>query len=296
VTFFTVYDYSDLHAAPGKQNNDAHSGTSCKANLFNDRHNQNHTIYVLRCLLTNLRKFCKSHNPPLQNLVGIELLNEPSPPSDQALQSWYKSAILRLRSIDPDIPIYLGECWRTETYSEFLSQNIHSKHSGLIVLDHHLYRCFTPSDITISAEQHTEALTDSSAPIPRLLARVAEKTGRAGGGIIIGEWCAALNSGSLRGKPNEQRNFVNSQLQLFEKHCGGWFFWTYKKQDRGDLGWSFRDAIESGVFPSFVGVKTRDLGDIDEKVLLDAREEARWKAFGALNFLRTFQNLLNVLS
>jgi len=135
------------------------------------------------------------------------------------------------------MPLYVGECWRTAAYADFLSSlNTPSKNSPLLVLDHHLYRCFTSSDTTTSAEEHTRALTDPSAPTPQTLASVAEKIGRAGGGIVIGEWSGALNPGSLRGKPNEQKHFINAQLQLFEKYCGGWFFWTYKKQNRGDTG------------------------------------------------------------
>ncbi|KIM35755.1 glycoside hydrolase family 5 protein [Hebeloma cylindrosporum] len=270
----------DLHAAPGKQNDDSHSGTYGKANLFNDRHNQSHTIHVLRCLLTQVHKFCKSHDPPLVNVVGIELLNEPSPPSDKVLQTWYKSAISDLHAIDPDMPLYMGECWRTEAYADFLSRHHeHSKNWPLTVLDHHLYRCFTYSDIVTSAEEHTKALTDLTASTPQMLASVAEKIGRAGGGIVIGEWSGALNPGSLSGKPNEQKEFINAQLQLFEKYCAGWFFWTYKKQHQGDTGWSFRDAVEAGVFPNFVGIKRRDVEVIDLNSLLEAREEARWDAW-----------------
>jgi len=226
---------------PWSSRKDSHSGTYGKANLFNERHNQSHTIHVLRCLLTHVRKFCKSHNPHLLNIVGIELLNEPSPPSDKVLQSWYKSAISDLQSIDPDMPLYLGECWRTAAYADFLSwHNNRSKNSPLLVLDHHLYRCFNSSDITTSAEEHTRALTDLSAPTPQMLVSVAEKIGRAGGRIVIGEWSGALNPGSLSGKPNEQKDFINAQLQVFEKYCGGWFFCRIEEIQGGVFGMQVR--------------------------------------------------------
>jgi len=38
------------------------------------------------------------------------------------------------------------------------------------------------------------------------------------------------------------------------------------------------------VFPDFVGIKKRDLEVIDENALLEAREEARWDAWGELIF------------
>ena len=156
------------------------------------RHNQNHTIKILQSLMNHLHQL----DPQTSNIVGIELLNEPNPPFDRVLQSWYTSAITALRSQDPTIPIYIGDCWRPESYANYISHN-HSS-SSLTVLDHHLYRCFTSSDIHTAVSDHTRALSDDSAPIPRMLASVSEKLGRAGGGIVIGEWSGALNPGSLQ--------------------------------------------------------------------------------------------------
>ena len=268
----------DLHAAPGKQNNDAHAGTSEKSNFFNGRHNQHHTIQILQSLLTQLRQL-----DSLDNIVGIELLNEPNPPSDRALQNWYMSAITALRSQDPTIPIYIGECWRPELYADYISQN-HSS-SSLTVLDHHLYRCFTSSDIHTSASDHTRALLDDSAPTPRMLATVSEKLGRAGGGIVIGEWSAALNPGSLQrpgAEREEKREFVAAQLALYDKYCGGWFFWTYKKEHRGDTGWSWQDAVEGGIFPTSVGIKYRQLDPDDIMKRTNIRDKMKDEALGNL--------------
>lgn len=253
----------DLHAAPGKQNDDAHAGTSDRANFFNDPHNQKCTVHALRVLVNNI----VSHQPPLLNVVGVELINEPRPPSDHALQSWYTFAMHELRS--SKIPIYLGDCWRTEFYANYL---VDERPSTLTVLDHHLYRCFTESDIRTSAESHTLSLADPNAETPVMLARAAEKLGRVGCGIVIGEWSGALNPGSLRGGTKEKEDYVRAQLDLFEEHCGGWFFWTYKKQDRGDTGWSLRDAVQAGIFPPWVGLKAKRSAIGDEGRWREARD------------------------
>ena len=259
----------DLHAAPGKQNDDAHAGTSDRANFFNDPHNQTCTVHALRVLVNNIVSRRGDHQPPLLNVVGVELINEPRPPSDHALQSWYTFAMHELRSLDSKIPIYLGDCWRTEFYANYLVD----KHpSALTVLDHHLYRCFTESDIRTSAESHTLSLADPNAETPVMLARAAEKLGRVGCGIVIGEWSGALNPGSLRGGTKEKEDYVRAQLDLFEEHCGGWFFWTYKKQDRGDTGWSLRDAVQAGIFPPSVGLKAKRSAIGDEGRWREARD------------------------
>lgn len=209
-------------------------------------------------------------------------MNEPNPPSDKILENWYTSAITALRSQDPTIPIYLGECWRTEHYAEYISHH-HRSSSSLTVLDHHLYRCFTSADIHTTAADHTHSLRDDSASTPRMLATVSEKLGRVGGGIVIGEWSGALNPGSLQ-RPGEdveeKREYVNAQLALFDKYCAGWFFWTYKKERRGDTGWSWQDAVERGIFPTFVGIKYRRIEADDVLARTNIRDDMKEDALG----------------
>src|SRR6185369_1464418 len=94
------------------------------------------------------------------------------------------------------------------------------------------------------------------APTPTTFARVAGKVERLGGGRMVGEWSAALNPGSRRGEEREVAEFVRARLVLYERWCSGWYWWTYKKKKGWrDTGWSFRDAVEGGVFPSWVGMK-----------------------------------------
>jgi len=251
-----IHGTLDLHAAPGKQNNDAHAGTSDPPTFFS-KINRKHTIHVLRILLSALH----SLSPRLPNIIGIELVNEPSPPSLEShtiLKDWYATAIKELHTLDPSMPIYIGDCWCTDEYAEFIDSLPQEKNS-LVVLDHHLYQCFTVSDIHTPADMHAQSLSNPSAPTPQTLARVSEKLGRAkcGAGLVIGEWSGALNPGSMTGKAGEGKRYVEAQLGLYEKTCAGWFFWTFKKQEEGDVGWSFRDAVQGGVV-GFMGLKAKD--------------------------------------
>ncbi|KAH9474939.1 Glucan 1,3-beta-glucosidase 3 [Psilocybe cubensis] len=214
----------DLHAAPGGQNASSHSGISDPhPNFFAHTHNQRNTIYILKSLLQSL----SSHN--LSNIIGIELLNEPDPPSDTALTKWYTRAISELQSLNTDMPLYLGECWRTGVYAEYLANH---PPLGMAVLDHHLYRCFTAEDIRTSVDDHIRAMDDPNG-ISHVLSSASEKVGRVGGGLVVGEWSGALNPGSLAGISNEnekKKAYVAAQLRMFDRSCGGWFFWTYKKE------------------------------------------------------------------
>lgn len=268
----------DLHAAPGKQNADAHSGTSNEPKFFSDRHCRTHTTQILCSLAVNLAKFANSHSPPLPNVIGIELLNEPRPTSDDELKKWYTATIKELRHIDGNIPIYVGDCWRIDSYAAYMNSLFDSRRvSGLVALDHHLYRCFTDSDIHTSANEHARALRDR---MPDVFSRVAEKLGRVHGGLIVGEWSAALNPGSLMGEEDEVKNYVSAQLELYERYCAGWYFWTYKKQQRPDAGWCLIDAVEAEVFPPKVGMTAKKWPCGDERRREDVKEAMGRQAHG----------------
>ncbi|KAI0760713.1 glycoside hydrolase [Fomes fomentarius] len=240
----------DLHAAPGKQNADSHSGTSGEPSFFENTTNMTHTTHILSTFVAHITSFARSQDPPLPNLIGIELLNEPQPgPHNDALKRWYLDAFRAIRSIDPDLPLYISDSWMTDTYAAYIK----STETPFVVLDHHLYRCFTAEDISTTASEHARRLSDPHKGTPDMFSRVAKELESAGGALVVGEWSGALNPGSLHGANDERSEkgaFVRAQLQLYEEHCAGWFFWTYKKEQGGDTGWSFRDAVEAEVFPS----------------------------------------------
>ncbi|KIY72879.1 glycoside hydrolase family 5 protein [Cylindrobasidium torrendii FP15055 ss-10] len=229
----------DLHAAPGKQNHDSHGGTSKDPEFFHKSRHRDHTITVLLTLIRLL-----GNRYP--HIVGIELLNEPAPPSDGDLKSWYSEAIRAISAVDPTIPLYLGECWQTENYAGWM-KSIQPGVPNMLVLDHHLYRCFTGEDTQTPADDHAGRLRDPNNATPQLF-------GRVGSSMVIGEWSAALNPGSIKyDNDKEHRVFANAQYELYERTCAGFFFWTYKKGEGWDNGWSFRDVQRSEVLPSWIG-------------------------------------------
>lgn len=239
----------DLHAAPGSQNVDSHSGTSSHKNGFFSPVNKTHTIDVLRILIRSLS--------PFQNIVGIELLNEPHPGDHghENLKAWYINTINEMEKCNPNVQIYISDCWRTDDYAGFIS-SLPARQS-MVVLDHHLYRCFTSSDIHTHISQHALSLSDPHAPTRQIFERVSSLL--TSSAIVVGEWSGAINPGSLGGLRCEEetkarRDYIDDQLALYEQYCAGWFFWTYKKEQSGDRGWSLRDAVADRIFPDTVGL------------------------------------------
>lgn len=235
----------DLHSAPGKQNGDAHSGINGPVEFFK-KSNLEHTISVLKLLATAL-----AHIP---NVVGLELVNEPR--NDNVLYSWYQKALNTIRTtIGPDLPLYIGDAWGTYQYATLIEGR-----EDFVILDHHLYRCFTSQDQRFSGEEHAAALP------PKFLIDCFRKTH---GNLVVGEFSAALNPNSMRspeaGEQDRQRRvFARAELAAFQKYCGGWWFWTYKK-DGWDAGWNFRDTIRAEIMPDWVGFRRSQMKLDDER-------------------------------
>ncbi|KAK0454061.1 glycoside hydrolase superfamily [Desarmillaria tabescens] len=237
----------DLHAAPGAQNPDNHSGLSTgDAGLWHSEKKQRKTVQILVALAQEIVRF--------DNVVGLEVLNEPK--DTNRLQSWYEEAIFALQSISPEIseiPLYLSDAWATGHYAQFIAGR--SNPGTFLVLDHHLYRCFTSDDHALSASQHAANVHPANPDAPST-SMLSGASGTSSHSIVIGEWSAALNPASFSSYQDEnaklaaQREWGYAQWEAYERFCGGYFFWTLKKEGGSDPGWCYYTAVEKGVLPS----------------------------------------------
>ncbi|WVO13319.1 hypothetical protein L204_100933 [Cryptococcus depauperatus] len=230
----------DLHGAAGAQNPDAHAGLSGgQVGFWNTHANQASTSLALR--------FLASQFAAVPHVVGLELLNEPQ--NHHKLQGWYQKAIDEVRTVaPPDFPIYVSDAWDTDHYAHFVGS-----HEDFIVLDHHMYRCFTAEDKKMSGQGHADELRRNYRE------RFAGQCEVAKGALVVGEWSASLDPGSFppgisdREKDAQRRAFVNAQLELFERHASGYWFWTLKKSEGWDAGWSALNASQAEILPSWIG-------------------------------------------
>ncbi|KAK7455203.1 Glucan 1,3-beta-glucosidase 3 [Stygiomarasmius scandens] len=239
----------DLHAAPGAQNKDSHSGLSGgHAGLWDSHEKQQLTIAILVALAREIVQH--------PNVVGLEVLNEPK--NNNMLQGFYDAATQAITSAGIstlELPLYVSDSWDIGWYSQYID---HRANEGkFLVLDHHLYRCFTREDHSKSASDHARDVHPSN-PSGGSLSMLANASAKTGAALVIGEWSAALNPASLHhyGSEEEKRaaqaEWGHAQWEAYEKFCGGWFFWTLKKEGAPDRGWGFYSALEQGVVPSFV--------------------------------------------
>jgi len=219
----------DLHAAPGGQNTQAHSGTSTgKANLWGNATNLARTLSTLQFLVTNLMN--------IDNVVGVELLNEPL--NSDSLAGWYVQTIQALRKISSDFPLYIHDAFDPQYYAKFVGSRTDL---GYIVQDTHYYRCFSSSDTSQSSDALIQNVIDTTTGLWKNVATWSK------GHVICGEWSAALAPSSLdqstRSQNSSRGYFAYVQLAMFKADiAGGWMFWTVHKESGTDTGWSLENA------------------------------------------------------
>lgn len=103
----------------------------------------------------------------------------------------------------------------------------------------------------------------------------------------MGEWSGALNPNSFNndspaGRTTLTQEYISAQLDAFERHCAGWFFWTYKKEGGQDIGWSLKNAVEVGAFPRNFGLTTNSNLDVPMESRGGVRDQLQQEALGAL--------------
>lgn len=263
----------DLHAAPGKQNGDAHSGINGPVKFYEKQHLQ-HTTNVLTILANEISG--------IPNVVGLELVNEPQ--NNALLPRWYQTALDSIREkVGTEFPLYISDCWNTGSYSKFIQSR-----EDFVVLDHHLYRCYTADDLRQSGEELAERLP------PESLVNGFETTA---GNIVVGEFSAALNPSSLRsseaGEQDRQRRvFAQAELRCFQMCTAGFWFWTLKK-DGWDAGWSLKNTVQAEITPQYHGIRREKarLGDDKERAEKEAKialtqHENYWSQQGGSGYER----------
>ncbi len=227
----------DLHGAPGSQNGWDHSGRQGALQWHTSKDNIARTVRVIG----DLAQRYKSYN----NLVGIELLNEPrwDVPLD-ILKDYYQQAYRAARRhVKSSVAIVIHDGFRPFEWAGFMQEPEYAN----VLLDTHLYQCYTEEDRKRSAsEQIQRAAIDRRKELERAKRQLP---------TIVGEWSIALDPQSLQGETGfardvARRAFGDAQLLSYET-TNGWIYWTYKLESSSD--WNFRDSVERGLLPAHYG-------------------------------------------
>ncbi|KAI9482376.1 glycoside hydrolase superfamily [Coemansia mojavensis] len=223
----------DIHALPGGQNNDSHSGTTGTACFYDNPEFQHLAIKcygVFAHLLANIT-----------NVIGLQIINEPL--DHPQLEDFYKQALSEIRLQTTDLPIYIGDAWNLTKYAKIAKEL--SQQFGFIVVDTHRYWVFRPQKQQYRVDRLTKELWETTFP------ELSQASYEASGNLVIGEYSSVLANGSFDGEdPAEcMGKFAREQLKAFDQVAAGTFYWTWRLQ-HDSWFWSMQFAINANAMPS----------------------------------------------
>ncbi len=215
-----------LHAAPGAQNNNDHSGSGRPGGVpgWYSRTNQKMTRDILLELVDLYG----------ESIWGIELLNEPHAPTlyhRVRLQQWTRRTLATLAKHSANNLVRVA--------SDGFMPDWWSGKIGNNTLDIHHYQCFSREARELETIDEHVLLLEQSAKKYESIRRNQP--------VIIGEWSATLPR-SLANSVND-RAFCQAQLRHWES-CSAWFFWSYKTESASS--WNFRHLHKEGYFKGYL--------------------------------------------
>jgi glucan 1,3-beta-glucosidase len=210
----------DLHGAPSSQNGKIHSGR--QGAIEWDAHK---TLDVLIRLAEQYGQY--------QALLGISLLNEPSPEiGKSALKDFYVQAYHELRSrCAKDAWIIFSDAFRPRWWRREFEQGVFPAMS----LDYHHYQIYRWMDKLLPVRWQ---LWRTSFTVPHKIRRMAKHHP-----VIIGEWSLALRTGK-RVTPAQRQQYAQRQLAAFSS-AQAWFFWNYRTGYGSS--WSYRECVDESL-------------------------------------------------
>lgn len=230
----------DLHALPGGANTAEHSGCSLKkADFWKTKKYEKIALSILEFLADDLKNE--------ENLVGIQIVNESEFDNTAASQKhYYTKAVKHIRKINKEIPIVISDGWWADQWVKWVTENEQDlkNQSVGVVIDDHVYRCFSDSDKAKSPEQIIKDLDGD------LLTNLSGEAD-----IIVGEYSCVLDGASwdkAGGDRNQLVKQYGNELSrlFFQRARAGSYFWTFKFE-HGDGGeWGFVPQVETGAIPS----------------------------------------------
>eukprot|EP00253_Pinus_taeda_P020418 PITA_20418 len=218
----------DLHAAPGSQNGDAHSGTrDGYLEWPGSQDNIDKSISVI--------DFLAGRYASNSALLGIELLNEPRAPGlpVDTLKTYYKRGYDTVRKHSSSA--YVIMCNRIGPAD---AKELFDINNGLTstVVDVHYYNLYDDSTFkSMSVQENIDYINNNRAQILQSL------TSANGPLIYVGEWTDEFEYQGA--SMSDYQKFGNAQLQVYGTATFGWGYWSLKNDNYNH--WSFEWMVQN---------------------------------------------------
>jgi len=222
----------------------------------------------------------------LDNIMALELLNEPWVFADMSLiRDWYVVTIKAIRAVS-DVPLVISDAFRHTEWDWLLTDFPFTN----VYLDTHIYHAFNADDIASSTPicDHNKMIVAQNiacgyGSMLRFKTCISLPT-------MVGEWSLAVDDcidvirgaessvqfkdfgqcKNLKERLNDPwwiqayQTFALKNMAMAERELG-WFFWTWKTGSGADKDpstpyWSYMQAVKSKIIPA-------PLGDFDQQIL-----------------------------
>lgn len=206
-----------FHAAPGSQNGHDHSGRVTEVAWTQPQN-------ILRSL-DFIERLAQRYGKN-RALIGIEVLNEPSPGIPlRILMDYYTKAVDVVRTHShAHVEAIVSDSFRPKQVCRAVRR---AKLDA--VVDLHLYQIFTAKDRALNINGH---VAKAEGEWFRQLRSLGNRNR-----IMVGEWSAAMDgSGFERG---DYSQYALAQRRAFDQAEVSWMYWTARTEDRGV--WSLLD-------------------------------------------------------
>ncbi|XP_021723167.1 probable glucan 1,3-beta-glucosidase A [Chenopodium quinoa] len=217
----------DLHAAPGSQNGNEHSGTRDGSLEWGKT---DATVQQSVAVID----FLASRYAKKSNLLAIELINEPVAPAVtlDTLKSYYQQGYDTVRKYSSSAYVIMSN-----RLGPIDARELFPVASGkqLTVVDVHYYNLFSSIFDNMSVQQNIDFINNNRS------SDLSYITTSDGPLTFVGEWVAEWQ---VNGATKEDlQNFGKAQLQVYGRATFGWAYWTYKNVNNH---WSLQWMIQNG--------------------------------------------------
>ncbi|CAG98630.1 17-beta-hydroxysteroid dehydrogenase-like protein [Kluyveromyces lactis] len=226
----------DLHGLPGGANGDAHSGEqSCGSATFFDESS------FVKSIVDNVIPFVVQDLQSNVNLIGLQIVNEAQfDESGKKQKSYYEKAVEKVRSINSTLPVVISDGWWPQQWSDWVQEK---KLFTDVIIDSHVYRCFSDSDKAKNVEKLIQDLSSSV------------QFDRSKADFTVAEFSCVIDGQSWDKTSGNRDDLVKkygqAQTSIFQRQASwGWFFWTLQFES-GDGGeWGYIPMVNKGAIPN----------------------------------------------
>lgn len=166
-----------------------------------------------------------------EGVIGIQMVNE-AEWNAKGMYEWYDSVISQVSGIDNTMPLYISDAWQLGQAIKYINgkNSLNAGRSNPIVIDTHLYWCFSDAD---KKKSPRDVINEVPTKLNALDGNDGSVTDHGAAQVVIGEYSVVLAEDSWTKCGGEQKGdlekaFGQAESKRFQERSGGSFYWTYR--------------------------------------------------------------------